>query len=156
WVALFSLLDIGNAGFVWRHVVICLGMAVALLFRRRWPLAVMAVVAGFALAQVLVFPKTADPRPYDVALLVAMYSVVKYGRRLAHGFLAAGVMAVGIAIEVLRHLTRNWWVLTIVYGASCAAVWLTAYTIRTRRSHMTALEERALTADRERDHLARL
>jgi signal transduction histidine kinase len=73
-----------------------------------------------------------------------------------YGFLAAGVMAVGIAIEVLDHLTRNWWVLAIVYGASCVAVWLTAYTIRTRRSHMAALEERALTAERERDHLARL
>jgi signal transduction histidine kinase len=37
-----------------------------------------------------------------------------------------------------------------------AALWLTAYVLRTRRLHVAVLRERAATAERERDHLARL
>jgi signal transduction histidine kinase len=35
-----------------------------------------------------------------------------------------------------------------------AAVWLTGYTVRTRRRYVIGLEERAANAERERDHLA--
>jgi signal transduction histidine kinase len=38
--------------------------------------------------------------------------------------------------------------------AVCAAVWLTAYTLRVRRLYVLGLEERAATAEREREHLA--
>ena len=103
WVALFTVLDLTNLKSG-RQLAIGLGMAVAVTFRRRWPLTVVGVVASLALFQVLLLPRTADPRPYDVALLIAMYSVVKYGRRLAHGLLAAAVMAIGIAIEVVRQV----------------------------------------------------
>ena len=57
-------------------------MAVAVVLRRRWPLVTMGIVAGAALLQVLLFPPQYDPAPYDVAVVVAMYSVVKYGRHL--------------------------------------------------------------------------
>jgi signal transduction histidine kinase len=156
WVALFSLLDIGSRGDQWPLASVGFGMAVAVGFRRRWPLAVMAVVAALALLQVLAFPKVTDPRPYDIAVLIAMYSVVKYGRRLAEGLLAAGVVAIGIVIEVVRARVEMWWAPAVFYVAVCATVWLTAYTIRTRRLYVATLEERASTAERERDHLARL
>src|SRR5947199_6216630 len=57
-------------------------MSVALLVRRRWPLTIMGVVGAAALAQVVLFSGHHDPLPYDVAVLIAMYSAVKYGRRM--------------------------------------------------------------------------
>ena len=141
------------------------GMALALLVRRRHPLAVMAAVSALALVQ-LYFSKQDDPRPFDVAVLIAMYSVVKYSPRLWHGFLAAVPVAVGIVIEIARHLQRAapaaranavawvWTEALIFVVAICAAVWLTAYSVRTRRLYVLGLEERAATAERERDHLA--
>jgi signal transduction histidine kinase len=143
--------------------LIGLGMAAALLPRRRYPLAVMAVVSSLGLLQVLLFPPSADPRPFDVAVLIAMYSAVKYGRRLWHGLLAAVPVVIGAVIEVARHLPtttaaggqwRSWGESLFFVLGLCAAVWLTAYTLRTRRLYVLGLEERAATAEREREHLA--
>jgi signal transduction histidine kinase len=139
-------------------------MAVALLVRRRHSLAVMAAVSMLALLQ-LYFSDHNDPRPFDIAVLIAMYSVVKYSSRLWHGLAAAVPVAAGIVIEIARHLQRAGptaranaaWVWTealIFLVAVCVAVWLTAYTVRTRRLYVLGLEERAATAERERDHLA--
>jgi signal transduction histidine kinase len=122
----------------------------------------MAAVSALALAQVLFFPPADDPRGYDVAVLIAMYSVVKYSGPLWHAFLGALPVIVGIVIELHRHVTPTLtvvpvqiWIESIGFlGASCAAVWLTGYTIRTRRLYVAGLEERAATAERERDHLA--
>jgi hypothetical protein len=58
------------------------------------------------LLQVLVFPPTADPRLYDVAVLIAIYSVVKYGRRRRHRLLTAVPVVIGVVIEVARHVNR--------------------------------------------------
>jgi signal transduction histidine kinase len=144
--------------------LIGLAMAAALLWRRGRPLAVMAVVSALALLQVLVFPPSRDPRPFDVAVLIAMYSVVKYGQRRWHGVLAAVPVVIGLAIEVDRHVdlgtqatvapVQAWVEAMFFLVAACAAVWLTAYTLRTRRLYVLGLEERAATAERERDHLA--
>ena len=170
--ALFDLMVAGFIAFlamlpIERHLpsgpgLIGLGMAAALLVRRRRPLAVMAAVSALALLQVLLFPASADPRPFDVGVLVAMYSVVKYGRHLWHGLLAAVPVVIGAVIEVARHaVTRPGVSAAQVWGEQlffvlgvCAAVWLTAFTIRTRRLYVLGLEERAATAEREREHLA--
>ena len=137
--------------------VIAPPMAVALLFRRRWPLAVMAVVAAMALVQVIIdrSPQE-DPLPYDIAVPIAMYSVVKYGKRLRDGYLAGGVVAVGIVIEVVRHPVVEWWLETAVYCAICSAVWMSGYVVRARRAYLAGLEERAATLEREREHLAEI
>jgi signal transduction histidine kinase len=160
-----ALLVLPTGGGIWfgGSAVIGLGMAAALLWRRGRPLAVMAVVSALALLQVLLFPASQDPRPYDVAVLIAMYSVVKYGQRRWHGVLAAVPVVIGLAIEVDRHLDRTlaavdpvraWGEAMFFLLAACTAVWLTGYTLRTRRLYVLGLEERAATAERERDHLA--
>lgn len=130
-------------------------MAAALLVRRRHPLWAMGVIAAAALVQVVWLPPRLDPLPYDVAVLIGMYSVVKYARRLWQGFLAAAVVAVGIAIEVGRHGDPdNWFALALWYVGVCGGVWLMAYTVRQRRSYVAGLEDRAATLEREREHLA--
>jgi signal transduction histidine kinase len=143
--------------------LIGVAMAAALVPRRRFPLSVMAVVSALALVQVLALGSGGEPMAYDVAVLIAMYSVVKYGRRLWHAYLAAGPVAIGIVIEASGHLdagaaasnpVRTWFEASVFLVALCAAVWLTGYTVRTRRLYVIGLEERAATAERERDHLA--
>ncbi|HEY2674752.1 MAG TPA: sensor histidine kinase [Rugosimonospora sp.] len=145
--------------------LIGLGMAAALLFRRRYPLPVMAAVSLSGLLQVLLYSHRHDPQLYDVAVLIAMYSTVKYGRRLWHGFLAAVPVVLGCGIELVRHIAIHsnlhhyaqlWAEETAFLLTICATVWLTAYTLRTRRLYVASLEARAATAERERDHLARI
>src|SRR5215813_8648130 len=80
-------------------MVLGYGMAIAVLFRRLYPLTVMGVVGALALLQVILFPRGPDPLPFDLAVLVAMFSTVKYGRTMIDAALAAGVVACGIAIE---------------------------------------------------------
>ncbi|GAA5196924.1 sensor histidine kinase [Rugosimonospora acidiphila] len=145
--------------------LIGLGMAAALLARRRYPLAVLAAVCAGGLLQVLLYPPTQDPQPYDIAVLIAMYSVVKYGRLLWHGLLAAVPVAIGCGIELYRHVAtrpglvshpRLWIEESAFFLAICGAVWLSGYTVRTRRLYVAGLQLRAFTAERERDHLARI
>jgi signal transduction histidine kinase len=142
-----------------------LGMAAAVLGRRRYPLSVMAAVSALGLLQILLFPPAEDPKAYDMAVLIAMYSVVKYSRPLWHAFLAAAPVLIGIVIEVLRHVDRKvaaadpvrvwvWVEASAFLVAVCTAVWLTGYVSRTRRNYLIGLEDRAATAERERDHLA--
>ena len=137
-------------------LIVGVPMGLALLLRRRWPLPVMAVVAIFALVQVTAFAKLPDPLPFDVAIVIAMYSVVKYSRTVIHGYIAAAIVACGIAIETARHGNKRWWALVILYVGVISAVWLTAYAMRTRRAYVQGLEERAATLEREREHLTQI
>jgi signal transduction histidine kinase len=137
-------------------MVLGYGMAAAVLMRRRFPLTVMGVVGALALLQVILFAKGPDPLPFDLAVLVAMYSTVKYGRTMIDAAIAAGVVACGIVIEVARHFGPNWWALALWYIGVCGGFWLMAYTMRNRRLYVLSLEERAATLEREREHLARI
>jgi signal transduction histidine kinase len=140
------------AGFMATGVV----MVLALLVRRRYPIAVMAVVSLAALAQVVFYASIVSPRPFDVAVEVAMYSVVKYGRRLRDAILAGGAVAIGIGIEVFKSPAQSWVVVVLFYGGFSVAAWLTAFVVRNRQRYLASLEERATSLERERDHLARI
>jgi signal transduction histidine kinase len=152
-MVLLTLTNVGRAPYL---TLIGAGMALAVLLRRRYPLSVMAVVSALALIQVIVYPPRYDPMPFDLAVLIAMYSVVKYTGHLWHAYLAAAVVAIGIAIEVARHASQGWYYAVPLYTAICAAVWLSGYTVRTRRLYVATLEERAATLERERENLARI
>lgn len=104
-------------------------MAAALLVRRRWPLATMCIVAAAALVQVA-FPVQVmrDPLPYDIAVPIAMYSVVKYAERIRDGYVAAGIVLIGVIIEEVRHVSVRG--VRKFLGAVCAGVWMTAYLMR--------------------------
>jgi signal transduction histidine kinase len=130
-------------------------MAVAVFFRRRWPLGVMLAVSALALLHLVIFGAP-DPLTFDVAVLIAMYSVVKYAPRLWHAYVAAGITVTGLVIEQVRHPNRSWWLSAILLSGFCTAIWLVGYTVRTRRIYLASLEERAATAERERDHLTKL
>jgi signal transduction histidine kinase len=156
-VFVLGVMSFGYGARAWAELgLIAVPMSVALVFRRRWPLSVMATVSLLAFAQVV--SGLHVPQPYDVSVLIAMYSVVKYGSRVWHAFLAAAVTGLGIVVLLVATAGNYASFLQegVTYGAGCAAVWLTAYVLRTRRLYVASLEERAATAERERDHLAQL
>jgi signal transduction histidine kinase len=133
----------------WAATGVGLGMAVALLFRRTHPSAVTVVVAALALVQVIA---RWGPLAFDVAVLIALYSVVKYGRRLRDGVLAGAVAAVGVLLAAAQTPgVVMWWVTALWYTLVTGAVWLVALNVRTRRLYVLSLEERAATLERERE-----
>lgn len=159
----------GVAIIAWqnRNGVVDLGigllMAAVLLFRRYAPMRTMLGICALGLAQLLFSPPF--PTFYDLALLVAMVAVVTHCVRPWHAWAAGALVLAGDA-AVAAH-----WALVetdsvvlgvadfgeyIVVALGCVALWLTAYMLRARKVHAAASEERALIAERERDHLTRL
>jgi signal transduction histidine kinase len=130
-------------------------VAVAVVLRRRRPLAAMAVVSAASLLQVVLYPAAYYVLPFDVAVIVAMYSVVKYGRHMRDACLAAVVVAIGTVIEVARQPQPSVF-LAVSYAGVCGGVWLMGYLMRNRRIYVATLEEKAATLEREREHLARI
>ncbi|GHJ16934.1 MULTISPECIES: sensor histidine kinase [unclassified Micromonospora] len=124
-------------------------MAAALFFRRTHPSAVAVVVAALALAQVIV---GWGPLGYDIGVLIALYSVVKYADRSADGILAGIGAAIGVLLSALSWPGPSpWWAGALYYGLVTGAVWLVGLNVRTRRLYVLSLEERAATAERERE-----
>ncbi|MGW5559816.1 sensor histidine kinase [Micromonospora sp. NPDC003944] len=148
-VVLVSLTAAVNQPDGWAATAVGVAMAVALLFRRTHPGAVAVAVAVLALVQVIA---RWGPLVYDVAVLIALYSVVKYGRRLRDGVLAGAVAAVGVLLAAAQTPgVIQWWVTALWYALVTGAVWLVALNVRTRRLYVLSLEERAATLERERE-----
>ncbi|WP_162467144.1 sensor histidine kinase [Streptomyces cavernae] len=132
-------------------------MALAVVFRRRRPMTVMCVVSALALVQYLV---ASDLAVYDVALFVAMVSVVTHTRTMWHAYAAGAIVLLG-AVVAFGGLLPDAAVTEslgdiITFGGVCAALWMTAMVLRTRRLYVATLEDRAATAEREREHLVQL
>jgi signal transduction histidine kinase len=143
------------AASVW-DMLIGLGMAAALIARRHAPIAVFATVSALALLQLVV--ASAVPAGYDLALFVAMAAVVTHTRTLWPALVAGAVVTAGLATISVRDIVLyDDWALTpltavanlLTVWAACAALWLLAFVVRVGR-------DRAVTARRERAHLAML
>ncbi|MFG1866462.1 sensor histidine kinase [Micromonospora arborensis] len=148
-VALIGLAGAVNLAGGWAAVLVCAGMAVALLFRRAHPGAVTVAVAALGLVQVIA---QWGPLPFDVAVLIALYSVVKYGEKLRDAVLAGVAAAVGVVLAAVQTPgVIIWWVTALWYALVTGAVWLVALNVRTRRLYVLSLEERATTLERERE-----
>ncbi|BEL05138.1 histidine kinase [Actinoplanes sichuanensis] len=142
--------------YSWRDVLIGLAMAAALIVRRHAPIRVFAVLTVLALVQLAV--ASAVPAAYDVALLVAMTTVVVHSPARAAVFGSGAVVAAGAMVAAVASVDSEWNGSLLDYPylaeqtamlAGCGALWLFGYVFRTSR-------ERVATAERERDHLARL
>ncbi|MFC0505862.1 sensor histidine kinase [Micromonospora costi] len=152
-VLIFGLLGVAAQPGGWAAVAVGAGMAVALLFRRSHPSSVAAVVGALGIGQVIA---GWGPLPMDVAVLVALYSVVKYADRLLDGVLAAiGALAGAVLAARQVDSPAPWWGSAISFGLITGAVWLVGLNVRTRRLYVLSLEERAATLEREREAEAR-
>jgi signal transduction histidine kinase len=128
-------------------------MAVAgggLAGRRRWPLAVVAVVTT---ALGVYLARGYPGGPVFVTLFVALYSLASgRGRRLA--FPVAAVAAGGLVVVGEVFHTGPGLVHLVFVGWAAAAVFL-GDAIRSRRSYLAALEERARHLEQSREEEAR-
>ncbi|MGR6319335.1 histidine kinase [Micromonospora soli] len=152
-VALFAVAGVVAQPGGWPASAVGVAMGAALLFRRTHPSTVAVVVGALALTQVLAHW---GPLGYDVAVLIALYSVIKYADRLRDGVIAGAVAAVGVVLAALQVPgPAAWWASAIWFGTVTGAVWLVGLNVRTRRLYVLTLEERAATLEREREAEAR-
>ncbi|MEV4812366.1 sensor histidine kinase [Micromonospora avicenniae] len=152
-VVFFGLVAVVSQPGGWQAGLVSVGMAVALLFRRQYPVTVAGVVGALGLIQLIA---TWGPLPFDIAVLVALYSVVKYADRLRDGVLAGlGALAGAVPAAFQIENGGRWWGSAIVLGLTTGAVWLVGLNVRTRRLYVLSLEERAATLEREREAEAR-
>jgi signal transduction histidine kinase len=129
-----------------------LTLVVPLIWRRRWPLAVFAVLAAAALVQWLLGLRLTA----DVALLVALYTVAAYERR-RNAVAAAAVLEIGVALAAFRFAPARGVIASVVFlSGLVAAAFFIGTTVQTRRAYLAALVDRAARAERERDQQARL
>lgn len=144
------------------HLVLGLAMAVAIVFRRRAPMAVFLVVCALFVTQLVVEPGPLVP--YDIAVVIALVSVVSHAPRRRDWYLAAVLTCAGwIAFTVYETIVRyegsgasssiaEYTVLLVMLGGA----FLFALAIRLNRETNAALTDRIAVADREREYLARL
>jgi signal transduction histidine kinase len=138
--------------------LLSLGLVVAmicpLIWRRRVPFLVMAIITALAYVELFTRQQLTD----YLALLVAFYTVAVYssrGRVLA----AAAALEAGAVLAVLRMRSaggHDALVLALATGLVAVAGLLGFYVRATRRAHLVSLAERAEQAEREREQQAEL
>jgi signal transduction histidine kinase len=159
-VALFLLVLGPTTGWAARSGVdvpyaFLLGLAqsLPLLFRRRYPLTVFGLVVATALGVELAYNSLP---PFASAL--AMYTVASHvdRRRSLHAGLiglivlsASPLFLHGQSEERIGHLV-------VIHLLGFAAAWIIGDNVRTRRTYLRELEERAERLEREREESARL
>lgn len=143
--------DAVRIGLSWWGWLLAQGLLLPLLLRRRYPLAVFAIVAGMVLVQDL----TEAHLTAGFALLVAVYNVAAHARRRFR--IQAGLLLETVLIVASLRLAPagDSFLISLVFLNSlvAAAVFL-GTTVRTRRQYLESLEERAERAERERDQQA--
>ncbi len=134
-------------------LAISLALVLPLVFRRRHPAAVFAVVAGAAFVQ---WALDIPLRPVDLTILIALYAVAAYGHHRRDTLLATSITLGGAALAVLRWHSHHIFpgiVAPVTLALLAAAL---GNDVRTRRAHFAGLEERAERLERERDALAQV
>ena len=135
----------------WAYLLLAAGAA-ALLFRRRWPLGVLAVTQATSLAYAaLHYPEG----PSAVVIYPALYTVaVTMPRRQA--WIAGGIAALLAAASELLFYGDTMFDGEPLYSAvaTLAVLWL-GESVRARRAYVAELRDRAERAERTREEEAR-
>jgi signal transduction histidine kinase len=124
----------------------------ALMWRRRWPVAVLALAIGGA---VTFHVLSGAPRtPLIAAPVIVFYSMAAdsgWRRTLAAGGAVVAVLAAADALAVPGSLLGAPNVALVTLNGLAVA---TGEAIRNRRAYIAAVEERALRAEQDREHEA--
>lgn len=137
-----------GVGQAWLYAF-AFALCLPLIWRRRWPRAVFAVIAAVCAAQ---WTAGIMGQPPDSALLIALYTVAAWcGFRW--GLAAALVAEAGVIMELCQQVSgwrdlRSPLVFATVF---IGGVWIFGIYMNTRRAYLRSLEERAARLERERD-----
>ena len=135
--------DSTAGGYAWLWSV---GLSLPLLARRRWPVAVFAVLGAAAFVQWATGARTFG----DAALLVALYTLAA-SRPLVVTALAQVILEAGIALAVDRwagHAVLNAFIALSALATAASAIGIN---VRHRRALVASLHERAARLEHERD-----
>jgi signal transduction histidine kinase len=138
------------------RTVVALGallLTAPLAWRRRAPLAAVAVVMATWAALALLTDAVEWPLTANLAVFIALYSVAAHaGRRRARVGGAIGMAAAWLATSREHGSTPGDYVLITMLIAS---IWAAGFALRGWRLRAAALEDRALVLEREREEKAR-
>lgn len=132
------------------YVTFTLVLLVPLAVRRRYPLAVFAVIASAAFVHWLL---DVGLLPADLGVLVGMFTVAAH-RRLVWSVAALATTELGLVLAVERWYLGS--AILLPYSVFVVGLWLGGLYANMRRSYLAGLEERAARLERERDALAQV
>lgn len=133
-------------------VALQLGLILPLLWRRRAPSAVFAVVLAVFLVQWSLNVVLHS----DLALLIALYSLARHGR-LRHLYVAGGAMVGALLLAAVRAPVDVSPLVTLFFlGSATIAAIAPGLGIRLGWAYLTALKDRAARLEVERDQRSRL
>jgi signal transduction histidine kinase len=127
---------------------------IPLLWRRRHPAAVLAVLAC-ALAVSSVVGRAA---PGNVGIVFAFYAAARYGGtrlRMVSGAIAAIATIVAFVMLLVSNRGRLVPHVTVALVFGAGGAWVLGEASRTRRAYLDELEDRATRLERDRDEHAR-
>jgi signal transduction histidine kinase len=157
-LSLFELSRTGPTPVPLAAVAFLVVQSAALTVRRRWPMAVYAIVGtGTILFSWLGFTSNVA----GLGVLIAVYTVAAH-LPLADALIAGGVYVVGMFLSLLGisqtvETTPDQFLGEFIFNLlALALAWTVGVTIRTRRAYVDSLEARAALLEREREDNARL
>jgi signal transduction histidine kinase len=125
-------------------------LIVPLIWRRRYPVAVFAIIALVALVQWAIGVELVG----DLALLVSLYTLASHRPRVV-ATAGAALVEVGAIMASLRWSLAGSWLRSLVFlSGLVAAAFLLGTNLRSRRSRLAAVTERAERLEREREQQA--
>ena len=126
-------------------VVFSVALTLPLIWRRRSPLGVFAVIAAVASVQWIADVKVLA----DTALLLALYTVAAHESR-RRAALAGGVLGLGAVLATARWGADDAFMAFVGLAGLTIAAALLGTSVRQRRAYQSSLEERAAAAERAR------
>ncbi|MER8221175.1 sensor histidine kinase [Streptomyces sp. NPDC094143] len=135
----------------WLLLTLSLGFSLPLFWRRTHPGTVLAAMAPLALANAW----TGAALQASLLQLVLVYHLA-LRRPLRHLWWATALFLAPVVVSILRHGEGSWDQQIGSQLMSVTVAALIGVTVRTRRNHTEALEDRARRLERERDQQAQL
>ena len=170
--AALALLLLGSVGAFARQaavIPVAAALAGAVMVRRRFPVAALVATLAIGTAQVIVGitpAVTGSPLQLtfaDTGILVLLYTVAAgRPRRVSLAGLAACVVLFVVAVarlnpgSVLSEHPREYVAALMTYALMPICAWVLGNSMAHRRAYLTALEERAVRAEAERDAQAQI
>ena len=142
----------------YRLVLVTLALAIPLVFRRDYPVAAFAIAIAVGGVQVRL---DIHITPVDAAILVLLYTLAAYSRRLI-SVAGLAICLIGSAAAVARwappYMGLSHWISVglVAFAGSSLAAWVLGDSMRYRRGYYASLEDRAARLERERDAQAQI
>jgi len=128
-------------------------LALPLVARRSRPASAGVLIAGVCLAQW----RAGFPVPGDAAVLVVLYSVGAYERRRGVLLAAIAIAELGVVMAVSRWgASTNQLLSCATATGTVTASWVAGIYASMRRAYVASMQERAETAERDRDSRAQV